>query len=490
MNRRNFLRTGLAGLGAAAASAALSPLIKVRKASAATSPTGKGVIIVGIGGGLRLRESLGMAEGATMPNLFGTAPLISGFGTTAGAPRIAPEYAARMPALALPAPRATPLYTQGTLITNLRYADGPPGHLQGHGCLLSGFYNKLENRADAHLPVPTIFELHRREANAPATDAWYVSVIGGFYRALITSDHPAYGSRYAGVYLQPPGVMQPLAPIIASGKRTLDLNTTNIVLPTIPSDPSEDAAAAKLTKILDGNTPAFASNDATVHLSADDNAQIQAHLADIYSDPSYDKFFPKSFGIGLRNTKGTPDPADDTIDATNDGRTIYHAERVLSRFRPSVMAITLLDVDTCHTDFNGYLRAQQLADAAVAHLWDTIQADPELRDTTTMIVMPEHGRHLFMNGVNTDSLGRSGIDHGQGDNGDRDIWMLALGPDIKRNNVIAPTGITQTGRGSGRYETIDAIMTAMNLLGHDTAMKSELTDYGARPGLVVQEVMR
>jgi hypothetical protein len=481
MNRRNFLGTALAGLGAAAATSALAPLVKVRKASAAT--TGKRFIIVGIGGGLRLSESLGMAQGATMPNLFGTAPLISGFGTSAGAPKIAPEYAARVPALALPAPRATPLYTQGSLITNLRYADGPPGHLQGHGCLLSGFYNKLENRADAHLPVPTVFELHRRQANAPATDAWYVSVIGGFYRALISSDHPAYGSRYAGVYLQPPGVMQPLASIIASGKRTLDLGTTSTTLPTIPSDPAEDAAAARLTSILDGNTPAFPKADATVHLAPDDNARIQAHLAEIYADPSYQKFFPQSFGIGLRKTDGT-------IDATNDGRTIHHAERVLARFRPSVMAITLLDVDTCHADFNGYLRGQQLADAAVAHLWDFIQADPELRDTTTMLVLPEHGRHLFMNGNNVDSFGRSGIDHGLGDDGDRNVWMLALGPDIRANNVIAPTNVVQTGRSLGRYETIDVVMTAMHLLGHDTEMTGELTSFGARPGLVIGEVMR
>jgi len=308
-------------------------------------------------------------------------------------------------------------------------------------------------------------------------------VIGGFYRALISSDNPAYGNRYAGVYLQPPGVMQPLAPIIASGQRTLNLTQANPALPAIPSDPAEDAAAARLTSILDGNAPAYASDDATVHLSPDDNGQIQAHLADIYADSTYGKFFPQSFGIGLRK-------ADGTIDATNDVRTIYHAERVLARFRPSVMAITLLDVDTCHTDFNGYLRAQQLADAAVADLWDAIQADPELRATTTMIVLPEHGRHLFMNGNNVDSLGRSGIDHGQGDDGDRNVFLLALGPDIKPNNVIAPTGITQTGRSSGRYETIDAVMTAMSVLGHDAAMTSELTAYGARPGLLVQEVMR
>src|SRR5690349_18962322 len=160
MNRRSFLRGGLAGLGAVAATKALSPLIKVKQAHAAGN--GKRIVIVGIGGGLRLRESLGMGEGATMPNLFGTTPLVTGFATgPQGAPKIAPEYAQIAQPLALPAVRPTPLYTQGSLITNLRYADGPPGHLQGHGCLLSGYYNRLENRADAHLPVPTIFEIHR-----------------------------------------------------------------------------------------------------------------------------------------------------------------------------------------------------------------------------------------------------------------------------------------------------------------------------------------
>ena len=481
IDRRSFLRGGLAGLGAIAATKALSPLIKVKSAHAAGN--GKRIIVVGIGGGLRLRESLGMGEGATMPNLFGTTPLVTGFATgSQGAPRIAPEYAAAARPLALPPVRPTPLYTQGSLITNLRYADGPPGHLQGHGCLLSGFYNQLENRADARMPVPTIFEIHRQKASAPATDAWYVSMVGGFYRALITSEHAAYGPRYAGIYLQPPGAMSPLMPIIASGKRELNF-TQGTTLPTIPSDVAADAAASRLTKILDGNSPEFARTDPIVHLAAEDNARIQSHLSEIYADASYESFFPQSFGIGLRQQNGN-------IDGTSDAITVYHAERVLSKFKPSLMAITLLDVDTCHADFNGYLRMQQVADACVNHLWNFIQADPELAATTTMIVLPEHGRHLFFNGNNPDSLGRSGIDHGQGDDGDRDVWMLALGPDIKPNNVIAPTGISQPGRTSGRYETIDAIMTAMGVLGHDAALKEGLVGHGARPGLLVQEVMR
>jgi hypothetical protein len=480
-SRRSFLRGGLAGLGAAAAAAAIRPLIKVKSAHGATN--GKRVVIVGIGGGLRTRESLGMAEGATMPNLFGTTPLVNfGVSGSQGAPKIAPEYAQIARPLALPAARTTPLHTQGTLITNIRYADGPPGHLQGHGCLLSGFYNQLENRADAHLPVPTIFELHRRQTNTAATDTWYISQIGGFYRALISSEHPDFGNQFAGVYLQPPGAMQPLVPIITSGKRTLNLTTQNPALPTIPKDDAEDAAVRKLTGVLDGNTAPFSPTDANVHLSAADNAAVQAHLADIYADPTYDKFFSDSFGIGLQDGNGG-------IDGTPDAQTVFHAERVLEKFKPSVMAITLLDVDVCHADFNGYLRGQQIADACVNHLWDFIQSQPDLRDTTTLIVMPEHGRHLFFNGNNPDSLGRSGIDHGQGDNGDRDIWMLALGPDIKANNVIAPTGISQAGRTSGRYESIDAIMTAMSVLGHDQAMATELSDFGARPGLVIGEVM-
>lgn len=474
LTRRNFLKGAMAGAG----TLALAPLVK--KARGATG--GQRVVIVGIGGGLRTREALGMAEGATMPNLFGRAPLISGFGTSAGAVRIAPEYAATAAPLVLPAARATPLHTSGTLITNLRYADGPPGHLQGHGCLLSGFYNELENRADAHLPVPTIFELHRKESNAAASDAWYISRIGGFYRALISSNHPAYGNRFAGIYLEPPDAMQPLVPIVTSGKATVNLTAQDPALPTIVRDTAEDMAVANLTAALDANTPAFADDDAMVHLSPDDDAKVQGYLASIYDDSTYNAFFPKTYGIGMQ-------AADGSLQATPDVQTIYHAERVLQQFKPSVMGITLLDIDICHSDFNGYLRAQQIADALVSHLWDFIQADPDLKDTTTVLVMPEHGRHLFFNGNNPDSLGRSGLDHGQGDDGDRDVWVLALGPGIRSGQVIAPTGISQPGRGTDRYETIDAVMTAMHVLGHDGAMTDELTAYGARPGLVIGEVL-
>src|SRR4029078_2470329 len=103
-----------------------------------------------------------------------------------GAPLIAREYP--RPQLVTPQPLAQPLYTQGALITNLRYAEGAPGHLQGSACLVSGDYINIDNPPDAHAPATTIFELYRSAAGAPATDAWCLSVLSGFFRALQSSD--------------------------------------------------------------------------------------------------------------------------------------------------------------------------------------------------------------------------------------------------------------------------------------------------------------
>ncbi|MCG8423883.1 MAG: hypothetical protein MJE77_38805 [Proteobacteria bacterium] len=478
ISRRSFIRgTGLAALGCA-----LSPLVRVRPTFGGDGFDTRKLVIVAIGGGLRNREALGMAEGATMPNLFGDVPLIAGFGSQpAGPARVAPEFAANVPRLVLPPVRPSPLYTEGALITNLRYAEGAPGHLQGQGCVVSGFYNNLENRADARLPVPTIFEILRRERNAPATDAWYISVVGGFYRALQQSAHAEFGVRYGGSFLSPPGVLTPIVPIATSGVRAVDI-AAPLNLPAVANDPAADAAAKRLTGIVDGNFPAYSAEDGQFRATPGENDQVQQHLAEIYRDNTYQSFFPDSFGIGVASNDG--------IDGTADAITTYHAERILHRFKPTVTAITLLDIDAAHSQFNGYIRGQQIADACVNHLWNFIQSTDGLRDQTTMIVLPEHGRHLFHNGNNPDSLGRSGVDHGQGDDGDRDIWMLALGPDIRPNTLIEKTGIDQAGRTSGRYETIDAVMTAMTLLGHGEVMKKTIEDQGVRPGLVIQEIVR
>jgi hypothetical protein len=468
---------------AAAGGAALGPLIKQRKAHGAYDFRAEHVVIVSIAGGLRLQESLGMEQGASMPNLLGNVPLVPGFGSEAKGPAIiAPDYLELgVGDLVLPPTRETPLYTQGALITNLRYAEGAPGHLQGGAVLVSGAYNNIENRIDAHAPAPTLFELHRRASGAPSTDAWYVSNPGGFYRTLQLSQHPEFGAAFGGSWLSPPTLMSPIVPLITGGERTLKLGQ-GLVLPTIPHDPAQAAAVRRLTAVLDGGYRDYPNSSLEFRAAASDNASLEDHYGEAFADASYQSFFPDSFGIGV-------DFGDGNLQATADALTTFHAERVLTTFKPKVMVMTLIDIDACHTDYNGYMRGQQIADACVRHLWETIESTEGLAGKTALLVLPEHGRQLFFNGNNPDVLGRSGIDHGIGDDGDRDVWLLALGPDF-RPGVIAPTNVSQSGRASGRYETIDVVMTAAAILGQDATMTAHLEDGEFRPGLLIEDILQ
>ena len=468
LSRRNLFRAA----GAAAAGAAIS---RDRPALAGRTFAAKRSVIVSIAGGLRLSESLGMAEGATMPNLFGRVPLVPGSGDDdAGPTRIAPGYLS--PELVLPPTRRVPLYTEGALVSNLRYAEGVPGHLQGAACLTSGLYNNLDNREDARLEAPTLFEIHRRQTNASALDAWYVSNVAGFYRALQYGGHPEFGQSFAGSWVSPPSTANAIVPLVTRGNKRIRLDG----LPVVNDSPESNRAARQLRAVLDGNTPAYGAD--VLQQKPEDSAAMEDYLAEIYGDPTYQSFYPDAIGIGTVADGGG-------LDATGDALTVYHTERILERFKPSVMVISLIDIDVCHDDFNGYLQSQRVADALVAHLWDFIQSTEGLKNETALFVLPEHGRQLQFNGQNTDTLGRSGLDHGGGDDGDRDVWLLALGPDFEPG-VHAPTNIAQTGRGSGRYETIDVVSTAAEILGHGDLMTSTLTDLGKRPGLVMEGILR
>lgn len=474
LSRRNWLQS----VGAATLAGAAGSFLAPRRALGKGAFKAKRVVIVSVAGGLRRRESLGMAEGATLPSMMGDIPIIGGFGAgSAGAAKVAPEY--EMGSLVLPSARRRPLIEEGALVANLRYAEGVPGHLQGAACLATGLYNNIDNRADAFPPAPTLFELHRRHNGGSALDAWYLSNVPGFYRVLRHSAHPDYGADFAATWMSPPATMNSIVPLVTRGQRTIQLKEGTRDFPTVRTNAAEIRATRGLTEILDGNTPEY---EAELEHTLDEREQIEADYAELYGDKTYDSFYPQSMGIGFVG-------ADGRLDATNDALTMYHAERVLKKFKPAVTFVSLIDVDACHDDFNGYILGQVVADALVAHLWDTIQSTDGLRDETALLVLPEHGRQLQYNGNNEDSLGRSGLDHGGGDDGDREVWALALGPDFKPG-VVETTGIRQDGRTSDRYETIDVVMTAAAILGQDGAMKSGVEDAGGRPGLLMEGILR
>lgn len=123
----------------------------------------------------------------------------------------------------------------------------------------------------------------------------------------------------------------------------------------------------------------------------------------------------------------------------------------LNTDHPRLMLINLLEVDTRGhaNDWPNYLGAIERTDEYAYRLWEYIQTSEVYKDKTTLIITNDHGRHLDGH--------KSGFkEHGDGCEGCRKIYMLALGPDFQKGKVVTEM-----------YEQIDISMSIAKLLHFD-----------------------
>lgn len=99
----------------------------------------------------------------------------------------------------------------------------------------------------------------------------------------------------------------------------------------------------------------------------------------------------------------------------------------LATYHPHFAVLYLADVD--HAGHLGvwddYTAAIVTADSIVGKLWDFLQSDPVYRNTTTLLVTNDHGRHT--EGTSTGFVG-----HGDGCAGCRRIELLAVGSGVRQ----------------------------------------------------------
>lgn len=123
-------------------------------------------------------------------------------------------------------------------------------------------------------------------------------------------------------------------------------------------------------------------------------------------------------------------------DCRDDAITFPLALEYLRTRRPRVMFIMHGDTDE-HAHSGRYdlvLKSAHEFDADLKLLWETLQADPEYRDSTTLIVLTDHGRGDAPDGWKS---------HGEKVAGAENIWIGILGPDTpalgERSNVAEVT---------------------------------------------------
>lgn len=278
------------------------------------------------------------------------------------------------------------------------------GHYVATASIVTGVYETFNNFAAVSPGNPTVFEYFRRDLRRPSTDAWVIAPSNGFNR-IGESTHKAYGAGLGA------GVILP--------KRLL------------------------ATAITAGNGEAFDHLLRDNYESASYSPVVGGTDVEMHQLLEVLKLSVSDFLARARNL------------ASPDELSVYIARQLMHRLAPSLLWITLHDIDVAHSGaYSLYLEGIQRSDRLCADLWNTIQSEPEYANRTTMFILPDFGRDSDL------SAGGNGFQHHRtGDPTSRTTWMMVLGPNVHENLVVERP-----------VESTDLVPTLGSLLGFNAPL--------------------
>lgn len=253
------------------------------------------------------------------------------------------------------------------------------GHYVATASLATGVYETLNNFAAVPPDHPTVFEYFRKDLRRPASDAWVIAPSNGFNR-IGESDCRSYGPGTGARVVLPKHLLSAAAP-----GATLDFShllRDNYETPLFTPD-------------IGGSEFELQQLDAILKLSVED---FRAHARTISSP---------------------------------DELSVYIAKRLMTLEAPSLLWITMHDIDIAHSGaYSLYIDAIQRTDRLCAELWAAVQAEPEYAGKTTLFILPDFGRD-----ADEDAGGNGFQHHRTGDAASRTTWMMALGAGIRQGAI-------------------------------------------------------
>jgi hypothetical protein len=246
------------------------------------------------------------------------------------------------------------------------------GHYVATASLATGVYETLNNFAAVPPQHPTVFEYFRRDLKRPATDTWVVAPSNGFNR-IGESDCRSYGAGAAVIL--PKHLLAAAQPGGANLGHLLRDNYENPLY--TPQLSGGEFELQQLEKIL--------------RLSVSD---FTAHA----------------------RTLSSPDEL-----------SVYIAKRLMQQEAPSLLWITMHDIDVAHSGaYSLYVEGIRRTDRLCGEMWQAVQDNPEYAGNTTMFILPDFGRD-----ADYDSGGNGFQHHRTGDAASRTTWMMALGAGVR-----------------------------------------------------------
>ena len=254
------------------------------------------------------------------------------------------------------------------------------GHYVATASLATGVYETFNNFAAVSPESPTVFEYFRKDLKRPSSDAWVVAPSNGFNR-IGESSHRSYGSGLGARVILP--------------KRLLSAATSG--------------SSHNYQHLLRDNyeTPYYAPELA--------GSEFELQQLEMLLKLSVDDF--KSHAQTLTSP---------------DELSVYIARQLMRQVAPSLLWITLHDIDVAHAGaYSLYIEGIRRTDRLCSELWQAIQEEPDYAGETTLFILPDFGRD------SDEDAGGNGFQHHRtGDVLSRTTWMLASGPGIRENVVF------------------------------------------------------
>lgn len=248
------------------------------------------------------------------------------------------------------------------------------GHYVATASLATGVYETFNNFAAKPPESPTVFEYFRKDLKRPASDAWVVAPSNGFNR-IGESSHRLYGPGLGARVILPKHL---LTAATSGGKDYEHLLRDNYETPFYAPE-------------LGGNKFELQQLQTVLKLSMDDF---------------------KNHALAL---------------SSPDELSVYIARQLMRQVAPSLLWITLHDIDIAHAGaYSLYVDGIRRTDRLCADIWKTIENEPEYAGKTTLFILPDFGRD------SDEESGGNGFQHHRtGDALSRTTWMMALGPGIR-----------------------------------------------------------
>lgn len=280
------------------------------------------------------------------------------------------------------------------------------GHYVATSSIATGVYETFDNFVAQPPANPTIFEYFRKDRRRPREDAWVIAP-GNLFAQMGSSHNRRYGPDSAAQVVLPKQLLTAALGDAAGGQIESypDLLRDNYEAPAAPDGHGSGLNHDELEQILD-----------RLNLRP---AELRTLAASLVSP---------------------------------DELSVYVARHVMRTFAPSLLFLTLHDIDVAHSGaYSLYLDGIRRTDRLCAEVWQEIQGNPEYKDKTSLFILPDFGR----DGDN-DPGGNGFQHHRTGSPSARTTWMMALGPNVRQKTVV-----------DRAIESIDLAPTVGRLLGCD-----------------------